>query len=339
MTWSLASRRMRRLDLCSFRWRAFACSRMTLPLPVIRKRFFAPLCVLFFGTCVLTSFRSPGGDDGGDVRAGRNGREDSASAPGGAFELRVAGRGDGLVVPDAGRLALVLDFAAVGLGAAGRGVGFGAVFGFGAASGSGAASTLAAATLGAAFGAAALGAAALGTVAFAAGVFGAGAACGATGSGRAGSGATVSTTTSGAAASTAGSGVADAGAAFGVFGAFGAFGAVAAGAASAGAAGAASAVAAGAASAGAAGAASGRRFGWLRTSDFFLVGPRTMIMLRPSCRGLLSTKPSSATSSANRWSRRRPISGRDCSRPRNMIMTLTLSPTLRNRSTWPFLVP
>src|SRR5665648_1167036 len=125
MTWSLARRRVRRLDWCSCRWRAFACSRMTFPLPVIRKRFFAPLCVLFFGTSVLTSFRSPGGD-GVDVRAGRTGQEDSASAPGGAFGVRVAGRGDGLVVPDAGRLALVLDFAAVGLGAAGRGVGFGA---------------------------------------------------------------------------------------------------------------------------------------------------------------------------------------------------------------------
>src|SRR3954452_20429049 len=74
-------------------------------------------------------------------------------------------------------------------------------------------------------------------------------------------------------------------------------------------------------------------------SAFFLVGPITMIMLRPSCFGADSTKPSSAMSSARRSSRRRPSSGRLCSRPRNMIVTLTLSPALRNRSTWPFLVP
>src|SRR5688500_3057428 len=37
------------LDLCSSRWRPPACSRMTLPVPVRRKRFFAPLCVFIFG--------------------------------------------------------------------------------------------------------------------------------------------------------------------------------------------------------------------------------------------------------------------------------------------------
>ena len=42
--------------------------------------------------------------------------------------------------------------------------------------------------------------------------------------------------------------------------------------------------------------------------------------------GGVSTKPSSATSSASRCSSRKPSSGRDCSRPRNMIVTLTLSP-------------
>src|SRR5690554_400865 len=57
-TLSLARRRVRRLDLRSNRWRAPACSRMTLPVPVTRKRFLAPECVLFFGTCVL-SFVSP----------------------------------------------------------------------------------------------------------------------------------------------------------------------------------------------------------------------------------------------------------------------------------------
>ena len=74
-------------------------------------------------------------------------------------------------------------------------------------------------------------------------------------------------------------------------------------------------------------------------SAFRLVGPMTMIMLRPSCLGADSTKPSSTTSSANRCNKRKPNSGRDCSRPRNMIVTLTLSPALRKRSTWPFLVP
>ena len=69
-----------------------------------------------------------------------------------------------------------------------------------------------------------------------------------------------------------------------------------------------------------------------------LCGARTMIMFRPSCFGALSTKPSSETSAANRCSSRKPSSGRDCSRPRNMMVTLTLSPALRNRTTWPFLV-
>ena len=57
-------------------------------------------------------------------------------------------------------------------------------------------------------------------------------------------------------------------------------------------------------------------------------GATTMIMLRPSCFGEDSTKPSSATSSASRCSNRNPSSGRDCSRPRNMIVTFTLSPCL-----------
>src|SRR5690606_3337648 len=48
-TWSLARRRVRRLDLRSNRWRRPACSRMTLPDPVTRNRFLAPECVLFFG--------------------------------------------------------------------------------------------------------------------------------------------------------------------------------------------------------------------------------------------------------------------------------------------------
>ncbi len=70
-----------------------------------------------------------------------------------------------------------------------------------------------------------------------------------------------------------------------------------------------------------------------------LCGPITMIMFRPSCLGEDSTKPSSSMSPARRWSSLNPSSGRDCSRPLNMIVTLTLSPCLRKRSTWPFLVP
>ena len=65
---------------------------------------------------------------------------------------------------------------------------------------------------------------------------------------------------------------------------------------------------------------------WPRPSSW--CGPRTMIMLRPSCFGEDSTKPSSWMSSASRCSSRKPSSGRDCSRPRNMIVTLTLSPCL-----------
>ncbi|OLT41153.1 hypothetical protein BJF85_24580 [Saccharomonospora sp. CUA-673] len=58
----------------------------------------------------------------------------------------------------------------------------------------------------------------------------------------------------------------------------------------------------------------------------FLCGASTMIMLRPSCFAFDSMKPRSATSSANFSNRRNPSSGRDCSRPRNMIVTLTLLP-------------
>src|SRR5687768_5914432 len=68
-------------------------------------------------------------------------------------------------------------------------------------------------------------------------------------------------------------------------------------------------------------------------SAFLRCGPSTMIMLRPSCLGADSTKPSSVTSSASRCSSRKPSSGRCCSRPRNMMVILTLSPALRNRTT------
>src|SRR5690606_33390399 len=55
---SSARRRVRRLDLPSKRCRRFACSRMSLPLPVVRKRFLAPECVLFFGMVFPTPGRA-----------------------------------------------------------------------------------------------------------------------------------------------------------------------------------------------------------------------------------------------------------------------------------------
>src|SRR6266511_2196144 len=70
----------------------------------------------------------------------------------------------------------------------------------------------------------------------------------------------------------------------------------------------------------------------------FLRGEKTAIMLRPSCRAGLSTWAMSTMSVASRSSRRRPSSVCAISRPRNMIVTLTLWPCLRNRSTWPFFV-
>ena len=73
-------------------------------------------------------------------------------------------------------------------------------------------------------------------------------------------------------------------------------------------------------------------------SALFFSGPITITMFRPSMRGVDSTAPTSATSSANFWSKRMPISGRCCSRPRNWIMALTLSPAPRKRRAWPRLV-
>src|SRR5215204_6362949 len=69
-----------------------------------------------------------------------------------------------------------------------------------------------------------------------------------------------------------------------------------------------------------------------------LRGENTVIMLRPSWRAGLSTWASSTRSPASRSSSRRPSSVWAISRPRNMMVTLTLWPCLRNRSTWPFLV-
>src|SRR5512132_192041 len=62
-------------------------------------------------------------------------------------------------------------------------------------------------------------------------------------------------------------------------------------------------------------------------------GENTVIMLRPSWRAGLSTWAISTRSVASRSSSRRPSSVWAISRPRNMMVTLTLWPCLRNRST------
>ena len=56
-------------------------------------------------------------------------------------------------------------------------------------------------------------------------------------------------------------------------------------------------------------------------------------------RGVDSITATSLMSAMIRSSTFCPSSRWDISRPRNMMVTLTLSPALRNRSTWPFLVP
>ena len=69
-----------------------------------------------------------------------------------------------------------------------------------------------------------------------------------------------------------------------------------------------------------------------------LPGASSMLMLRPSCSGWDSITARPSRSSKRRCSSARPRSGWACSRPRNMIVTLTLSWWRRKRSTWPFLV-
>ena len=65
----------------------------------------------------------------------------------------------------------------------------------------------------------------------------------------------------------------------------------------------------------------------------FLVGCSTIVMLRPSWRGADSTTANSATSSATRFRIFIPSSGWAISRPRNMIVSLTLLPSPRKRTT------
>src|SRR5439155_12719501 len=73
-------------------------------------------------------------------------------------------------------------------------------------------------------------------------------------------------------------------------------------------------------------------------SWYRLFGAITMIMLRPSCFGIISTTIISPKSSTSRSKILRPSSVCAISRPRNMIVILTLAPTRRNRTTWPFFV-
>src|SRR5580700_10345287 len=75
-----------------------------------------------------------------------------------------------------------------------------------------------------------------------------------------------------------------------------------------------------------------------RPASTALEGAIIIVMLRPSCIGRCSTTPSSESSSASRSRIAVPRSGWVTSRPRNMIVTLTLSLWRRNRSTWCFLV-
>ena len=63
-----------------------------------------------------------------------------------------------------------------------------------------------------------------------------------------------------------------------------------------------------------------------------------MDMLRPSNLGNTSTRPTWATASATLSRMRRPSWGCCISRPRNMIVTLTLLPSPRNASTLRVLV-
>ena len=70
-----------------------------------------------------------------------------------------------------------------------------------------------------------------------------------------------------------------------------------------------------------------------------LFGEITMIMFRPSCLGIDSTVTISPRSPTSRSKILRPRSVWVISRPRNMMVTFTLCPPRRNRSTWPFFVP
>src|SRR5215217_2034871 len=78
-------------------------------------------------------------------------------------------------------------------------------------------------------------------------------------------------------------------------------------------------------------------WGFCASLDSFF-GAMTITMFLPSRLGWLSTRPSSSRSPASRLRSLSPSSGCCTSRPRNIMVTFTLSPPRRKRSTWPRLV-
>src|SRR6185312_13276677 len=88
------------------RWRPPACSRMTLPVPVSRKRFLAPLCVFIFGMVADLLRVVPG------VRGGTRRSKGGAALRPGSLRCRCLGLGSGLL---AGRIAITRA-ALLGLG-------------------------------------------------------------------------------------------------------------------------------------------------------------------------------------------------------------------------------
>ena len=66
----------------------------------------------------------------------------------------------------------------------------------------------------------------------------------------------------------------------------------------------------------------------------YLIGARTIDMIRPSKLGRDSTFPTSLRSSVTRSSTTRPNSGWVTCLPRNIMVNLTLLPSSRNRRAW-----
>ncbi len=89
---------------------------------------------------------------------------------------------------------------------------------------------------------------------------------------------------------------------------------------------------------GPAAAGPGTAGGGLAAACARLSGARTMTMLRPSSRGIDSTLPTAFTVSAMRLRMSCPNCGRSTSRPRNMIVILTLWPSARKPETLRVLV-
>src|SRR6478672_1578420 len=74
-----------------------------------------------------------------------------------------------------------------------------------------------------------------------------------------------------------------------------------------------------------------------RHDDAF--GPTTIVMLRPSRVGIVSTTPRSLMSAAKRSRRPRPRSGCSRSRPRKRTTSFTLDPCSRNSTSRAFFQP